>query len=172
MLALDDSRWSCLTSFFGDGTDIPVAISTWLESIGTDDEIEVYDEGIFELVLHQLTITNGALAFVPWLLHACSRTETEFRLKYLRDIAVIEANRVAYGLYYNREGTDPFPDWLMGPYMQAISVARLVALDFVALDRDAAWESGLLALMPAFESDGQLAWEQWRKRYGINTDAV
>jgi len=165
MLELDDARWQLLTSFFGDGSDVPLAIKAWLDSIGTESETDTYADGICELVLHQLTITNAALAFVPWVLHAYVKTETEFRWKYLTDIAIVEANRVAYGVYYNAEGTEPYPDWLMGPYLEAVEAAKLLALDLVALDREAAWDCGLLALMPAFDGDGKTAWQQWTIRY-------
>ena len=145
-LDLDDPRWGVLTP----------------------REWKAFDDGIREIVLHQMTITNGSLAFVPWLMHVYATRETEYRWAYIADIAAIEANRISHGLYYNREGTEEYPDWLMAQYQKAVASAALVAADLVQLDRENAWECGLLSLMPAFQGDGKLAWEQWRQRYNIS----
>ena len=161
MLSLDDNRWEELTSFFGESSEIPEALETWLTNVGTEEEEEVYYEYLFELYLHQLTITNAAFAIVPWLLHVCAKGETRHRLTYITHIAVVEANRLEGGVYYNREGTIEVPEWLMSDYHEAVRKARDVASDLIKLDPSKAKEAGLLAIQPALEGNAKLAWKQW-----------
>ena len=78
MLQLNDLRWKELTSFFGEAADIPVAIDKWLVSVGSENEEEVYDEDLFDLFLHQMTITNAAFAIVPWMMHVCANRLLKF----------------------------------------------------------------------------------------------
>lgn len=164
MLELADSRWSGLTCFFGEAADIPKAIERWLDSLGSDPERDAYFDGLRELFLHQLTITNAAFAVVPWLLHACAQSGPCLRWLYMTDIAVVEANRLEHGVYFNREGTPEYPGWLMPEYHVAIARARDVATELIQLDRAAAARVGLLAMYPALGGDSKLAWQQWTQR--------
>ena len=141
-------------------------IEEWLKSIGKESEEDVYVEGLFEIFLHQLTITNAAFAIVPWLMHACAQPETKCRFGYVTDIGVVEANRIEHGLYYNREGTEEYPLWLMPSYFSAIRKARDLAMELIALDPAAAQLCGLSAIFPAFDGNSKLAWNQWLARSG------
>ncbi len=95
-----------------------------MASIGSDQEDTIYRRDLFDMFLHQNTITNAAFAVVPWLVQVCKNGGTRFRVEYLTDTALVEANRLKYGLYYNREGTEGYPKWLMSDYKQAILEAR------------------------------------------------
>src|SRR5688500_9541152 len=111
MLPLNDDRWKQLTTFFGESENLPSLISDWLKSIGSDKEEIVYERDLLDLFLHQATITNAAFAVVPWLVHVCKEGITKFQVEYLTDVALVEANRLKYGVYYNREATEEYPEW-------------------------------------------------------------
>lgn len=120
MLSLNDDRWPLRTTFFGGSGDVPRVLSEWLASIGFDHERTIYRCDLFDPFLHQDTITNAAFAVVPWLVHVCVTRETGFAVEYLTDVALVEANRLRSGVYWNREGTERFPEWVMADYAQAI----------------------------------------------------
>ena len=164
MLQLNDLRWKELTSFFGEGEDIPVVIDKWLISVGTENEEEVYDEDLFDLFLHQMTITNAAFAIVPWMIHVCAKRETELRMIYVAHIGAVEAGRIEHGVYYNRDGTEESPDWLMPEYHLSVRKARDLATELIQLDNASAVKCGLVAIYPAFEGNATLAWKQWCAR--------
>src|SRR5262245_19789532 len=124
MLPLHDHRWGELTTFFGEPEKLPVVLREWLASIGGDEEETIYRRDLFDQFLHQGTITNAAFAVVPWLVDVCHRGRTSYRLEYLTDVALVEANRLKYGLYCHREGTEQYPEWLMSDYRQAIVESR------------------------------------------------
>ena len=66
MLPLADERWGQLTTFFGKPEDVPKVLEEWLASIGFDQEETIYQRDLFNLFLHQGTITNVAfIAIVP-----------------------------------------------------------------------------------------------------------
>lgn len=161
MLALDDRRWGYLTTFFGEPEDVPKVLGEWLLSIGSDQEDTIYREDLFDLFLHQATITNAAIAVVPWLVHVCMNYDTRWRVEYLTDVALVEANRLKYGVYANREGTEPYPEWLMSDYQQAIIEARELVNDTLEAEHDVETKHGLVALKPALYGDADLAWSQW-----------
>jgi hypothetical protein len=164
MLQLNDPRWKELTSFFGEPADIPAAIDKWLASVGTKTEKEVYFEDLFELFLHQMTITNAAFAIVPWMMHVCARQDTKLRMIYLTHIGAVEAGRIEHGVYYNRDETEECPEWLMPEYHLSVRKARDVASDLMHHDNARAVKCGLVAIYPAFEGNATLAWAQWCAR--------
>ena len=161
MLPLDDDKWKRLTTFFGEAENLPSMINGWLESIGSEQEETVYFRDLAELFLHQATITNAAFAVVPWLLHVCKEGVTKFQVEYLTDIALVEANRLKYGLYYNREGTEEFPEWLMSDYQQAITESRNMVDKIIEAEQNEDRKHGLVAMKPALFGDAELAWSQW-----------
>jgi hypothetical protein len=161
MLSLDDDRWERLTTFFGSGKELPSVLNQWLASIGSDEEATIYGRDLFDMYLHQATITNAAFAEVPWLVDVCKKRRTKHRVEYLTDVALVEANRLKYGVYFNREGAEEFPEWLMADYHQAIVDARDLVEDALATERDEEWKRGLMKLRPALDGDTELAWSQW-----------
>jgi hypothetical protein len=161
MLQLDDDRWGYLTTFFGKPDEVPQVLRVWLASIGTDQEDTIYRRDLFDLFLHQATITNAAFAVVPWLVHVCKREKTPWRAEYLTDVALVEANRLKYGVYANREGTEETPAWLMVDYHRAIAEAREIVDDVIESEGDKEWKRGLVAMKPALYGNAELAWSQW-----------
>lgn len=161
MLSLNDDRWPLLTTFFGRSEDLPRILSEWLASIGFDHERTIYHRDLFNLFLHQGTITNAAFAVVPWLVHVCATCETRFAVEYMTDVALVEANRLKSGVYWNREGTERFPEWVMEDYAQAIMECRNLADDVIEAEYDPERMHGLVALKPALYGNTELAWSQW-----------
>jgi hypothetical protein len=161
MLPLDDDRWGYLTTFFGKPENIPKVIDEWLASIGFDQEDTIYHRDLIDLFLHQATITNAAFAVVPWLVHVCKKGDTRFRVEYLTAVALVEANRLKYGVYGNREGTEVNPGWLMTDYKQAIIEARNLVDDAIEAEHDEERKYGLVAMKPALYGNADLAWSQW-----------
>ena len=140
MLPLDDSRWGELTAFFSDKS-LPGLVGKWLASLGTEREEEVYFD-LYHCFLHQNTIINAAFAVVPWLVEVCKRGGTERRADYLTDVALVEANRIKYGLYCHRDGTEESPELLMADYRQALGEARLLAEEVVRVEQDGEGRAG------------------------------
>jgi hypothetical protein len=161
MLSLDDDRWERLTTFFPSPKDLPKVLGRWLASIGTEEEQTIYGRDLFDLFLHQATITNAAFAVVPWLVDVCKKCKTKHRVEYLTDVALVEANRIKYGVYFNRKGTEENPQWLMPDYHQAIIESRHLADEALASENDEEWKRGLEKLRPALQGDAELAWSQW-----------
>jgi hypothetical protein len=161
MLLLNDDKWKQLTTFFGESEKLPSVISNWLKSIGSDQEEIVYERDLLDLFLHQATITNAAFAVVPWLVHVCKEGITKFEVEYLTDVALVEANRLKYGVHYNREGTEEYPEWLMLAYQQAIMDSRNLVDDVLETENNDDRKHGLVAMKPALFGDADLAWSQW-----------
>ena len=161
MLPLDDDKWKQLSTFFGESENLPSVIRDWLKSIGSDQEVIVYCRDLSELFLHQATITNAAFAVVPWLVHVCKEGGTKFQVEYLTDVALVEANRLKYGVYFNREGTQEYPEWLMLNYQQAIMAARNLVDEIIEAEHNEDRKRGLVAMKPALFGDADLAWSQW-----------
>lgn len=161
MLALESPRWAELTTFFGSPEDVPVILGEWLNAIGSDRELGVYYDRLFDVLLHQATITNAAFAIVPWIVDVCARGVTKNSGEYLADVALVEANRLESGVYFTRPGTAPLPDWLMGDYSQAIAIARGLAEDALAGPLDDSVRQGLIWLKPALYGNAKLAWKQY-----------
>jgi hypothetical protein len=132
-----------------------------LEAIGSDQENAIYYEDLFDLFLHQATITNAAFAVVPWLVYVCKKGITKFQVEYLTDVALVEANRLKYGVYSNRKGTEEYPEWLMSDYIQAIMEARNLIDDIIEAEHDKKRKHGLVAMRPALFGNADLAWSQW-----------
>ena len=85
-------------------------------------------------------------------------------MTYVARIGVVEVARIENGVYYNRDGTDEEPEWLMAEYYQSVDRARNVAKELIHLDETGVEKSRLLAIYPAFEGDATLAWKQWCAR--------
>ncbi|AKF08340.1 hypothetical protein DB32_005489 [Sandaracinus amylolyticus] len=79
-LDLESPRWAELETHFGDGGEVPLAIERWLGARGRDLERDEYGE-LFELFLHQLSITSCAYAVVPWLVHGLAESAPELALE-------------------------------------------------------------------------------------------
>ena len=161
MLPLDDERWSQLTTFFGQPENLPNVLGRWLASIGLDEEDTIYRRDLFDVFLHQNTITNAAFAVVPWLVHVCHKRQTKYAVEYLTDVACVEANRLKFGVYGNRKGTEEYPEWLMAEYKKAIVDSRSLVGDAIEAEQNDERKSGLVAMKPALYGDGNLAWHQW-----------
>ncbi len=99
---------------------------------------------------------------MPWLVSVCKQGITKFQIEYLTDVALVEANRLKYGVYYNREGTEEYPKWLMSDYQQAILHARDLIDDVIEAEQDEQRKHGLVAMRPALFGDADLAWCQWK----------
>ena len=159
MLPLEDPRWGELTAFFSDKS-LPAVVGEWLASLGIGREEEVYSD-LYNRFLHQNSIANAAFAVVPWLVDVCETGGTEYRADYLTDVALVEAHRIKYGLYYHRDGTEEYPQWLMADYRQALDEARILAEGVVRAEQDDQRKRGLLTVMPALEGDADQAWLDW-----------
>jgi hypothetical protein len=116
---------------------------------------------LFDVFLHQVTITNAAFAVVPWLVHICQQGSTRFQVEYLTDVALVEANRLKHGAYYHRKGTQAYPEWLMLDYQQAIVKSRSLIDGVLEAEPVSNRKRGLLAMQPALFGDADLAWSQW-----------
>jgi hypothetical protein len=66
--------------------------------------------------------------------------KTRHRVEYLTDVALVEANRLKYGVYFNRKGAEEFPEWLMPDYHQAIVDARNLVDDALKAEHDEDWK--------------------------------
>lgn len=161
MLSLGDDRWALLTTFFGAPEDMPKVMEEWLAAIGFDQERTIYLESLYDLFLHQATITNAAIAMVPWLVHVCATQETEYRVEYLTDVALVEARRLKSGTYWNREGTEQYPEWIMADYRQAIVDSRNLVDDVLDAERNKERKRGLVALKPALYGNAERAFSNW-----------
>ncbi len=162
MLPLNDDRWQQLTTFFQEPKDIPNIIEEWLASVGFDqNESKIYYDILFDIFLHQTTITNAAFAIVPWLVHVCRTRDTRLRATYLTDVALVEANRLSRGVYFNRDGTEKNPNWLMSDYTQAITDACNLVDDTIDSEPDKDRKYLLVAVKPALFGNADLAWSQW-----------
>lgn len=147
--------------FFGKGAELPQAIEVWLESIGSDSELDAYHDDLHERFLHQDTICAASIAVVPWLVHACTRLDTDHRALYCAHVALVEANRLAYGVGSTEPGGDELLESLMPDYRAAIERARVMADGLAERHPVEAAAVGLLALRPALHGDATLAWAQW-----------
>jgi hypothetical protein len=74
---------------------------------------------------------------------------------------LVEANRLKYGVYFNRNGSEEFPEWLMPDYHQAIVAARDLVDDALDAEQDEDCKRALMNLRPALHGDAGLAWSQW-----------
>jgi hypothetical protein len=158
MLPLDDSRWNELTTFFEDSAYLTRFLAEWIDATGFDQERDIYSQCIFNLFLHQGTITNSAFAVAPYLLQVCADERSSYSIEYLRDIAYIEANRLTRGLYYNRPGTMEYPAWLMTDYHAVIAQCRNIAEDTIYRCDDSSRTRELVNMLPALHGNGELAW--------------
>jgi hypothetical protein len=161
MLPIDDRRWNLLTTFFEDPEHLKGVLEDWLQSIGSPQEDTIYLNDLYDLFIHQVSITNVSFAVVPWLVNICKQGITKLSIMYLADVAMVEAIRLKVGLHWTRQGTDPYPEWLMSDYHQAINEARVLAEDAIAVDHEMAIKHGLVALKPALFGDAALAWSRW-----------
>lgn len=161
MLPLESERWNELTTFYGEPADVPRVLRQWLDAVGSDEEQTIYCRDFFDLFLHQGTITNAAFAVVPWLVQVCSDGKSAFRIEYLTDVALVEANRIRYGVCCNREGTAECPEWLMGDYHQAIEQAQKLVDDVLASESDEDRKGNLAGMKPALFGDAETAWKNW-----------
>jgi hypothetical protein len=98
---------------------------------------------------------------VPWLVHICKEGVTKFQVEYLTDVALVEANRLKYGVYHTCEGTEAYPEWLMSDYQQAIAESRNLIDGILEAEPDKGRKRGLTAMKPALFGDADLAWSQW-----------
>ncbi len=170
MLPLDSPRWSELHPFFGLPDDVPNVLEKWWCSIGTDQEELLYARDLFDLFLHQNTITDVAYAIVPWLVAASTTAKSPCAAQYLLDVAAVEWNRLEYGVYWGptkgQPGESP-PDWLAEDYRQAIHVAGPLVEDLLDGSIPAELRDLLWRLLPALFGNGKLASERWRLNYPL-----
>jgi hypothetical protein len=113
------------------------------------------------LFLHQGTITNAAFAVVPWLVDVCKRQPTKHHVKYLTDVALVEANRLKHGVYFNHKRTEENPEWLMLDHHKAIVESRDLVENALDAEYDEYGKRYLVKLKPALYGDADLAWLQW-----------
>jgi len=157
MLPLDSPRWSELDTFFVQGEKVPTILREWVDAVGFDQEMTIYLRDLFNLYLHQGTITNVAFAVVPWIVAHCSRAETCNRVQYLSDVALVELRRLTCGLHSVREGGDPDPAWLMDDYTEAIRQAQSMAEDTLDEPLDGELRKTLWEHVPALFGKIELA---------------
>lgn len=98
---------------------------------------------------------------MPWLVHVCKVGITKFQIEYLADVALVEANRLKYGVYYNWEETEEHPEWLILDYQQAIVDFRSLVDEVLKTENHDGRKHGLVAMKPALFGDADLAWSQW-----------
>jgi hypothetical protein len=105
--------------------------------------------------------SEAIFAVVPWLVQVCKNSNTNWQAEYLTDVALVEANRLKIGVYFNRDATEPYPEWLMPEYHQAIIEARDLVDDALEVEHNQETKQGLMAMKPALYGNADLAWSQW-----------
>jgi hypothetical protein len=165
MLPLDSPRWSELDVFFGESEQAPIVLKKWIDAIGFDQERTIYERGLYQLFLHQGTITNLAFAVVPWIVEHCRHAEISNRMEYIADVALVELNRLTCGVHYVRDGGDTEPEWLMADYKHAIEQAQTIAEDLMDEAVQEERRSHLWRMMPALFGNAELA-QQRRSQAG------
>ena len=165
MLPLDSPRWSELDAFFGDSEQVPIVLTKWIDAIGFDQERTIYERGLYQLFLHQGTITNVAFAVIPWIVEYCQHAEIPNRIEYIADVALVELNRLTRGVHYVRDDGDTEPAWLMADYMHAIEQAQTIAENLMDEAVHEERRSHLWRMMPALFGNAELA-QQRRSQPG------
>lgn len=92
MLALNSQNWISLSTFFGKPEELPVRILAWQQAIGTEDEESRWSE-LFEMFLHQFSITDAAYAVAPYVVEQFERISHQRWIEYLVTLGLIEAER-------------------------------------------------------------------------------
>jgi hypothetical protein len=163
MLPLDSPRWNELNPFYGQPEDVPIVLADWLQSIGFDQEPTIYWDRLFQLFLHQGTITNLAYAVVPWLVEAATVRCSPLAADYLADVAMVEWDRLEFGTYSPRgtPGEEP-PGWLADDYHRAIECAGPAAEDLLDTPLEERSRDSLWRLLPALFGNATLAAKRYR----------
>lgn len=162
VLALDSPRWAELDTFFREGESVPRLLAEWIDAIGFDQESTIYRQ-LFQLYLHQGTITNVAFAVVPWLVSQLCRCDPHQQADYLSDIGLVEFRRLTGGVHFLRAGGESEPPWLMADYQEAIRQAQPMAEDVLDQQLPDELRTPLWETMPGLFGNAQLA---HKRRYG------
>jgi hypothetical protein len=134
MLPLDSSRWMSFRTFFGTPKQVPQMLGTWQRSIGSHDEsIGSHDESsrwsdLWELFLHQCTITDAAYAAFPHVVFQLNRVEPRKRFDYLVELALIESAR------QNDADAPELAADLTDAYHASVVPARRFAIELLSLE--------------------------------------
>lgn len=117
MLPFADPKWNELSTFYED--DLSQVVQEWTLAVGFDQEADIYHR-LFNLYLHQNTITNSAFVVVPYIVQHCTRLPADDRAVYLLDVTTVEYCRLRHGCW---DGS-PELEWAMSDYHTAITAAQ------------------------------------------------
>ena len=126
MLPLDNPRWNCFKTFFGNPEEVPIRIKKWMEAIGSDEEKSTWEE-LCEQFLHQYTIADSAYAVAPFVIQGMERIPAAKRLYYLVDIGLIESARL-------KKRSPDLPSDLAESYHASVRQGRTYAVECLTLD--------------------------------------
>ena len=126
MLPLNSRRWCTFKTYFGKAADLPERIHRWQRAIGEADEKSLWHD-LWEMFLHQFTITDAAYAVTPNIVAELQRVAPAERFDYLVDVGLVEAAR-------RKEKAPRLPDDLAEEYHAAIRQARGFAISCLSLE--------------------------------------
>lgn len=159
MLPFEDPRWNELSTFF-EG-DLSSVVREWAAAVGFDQEAEIY-HSLFNLYLHQNTITNSAFVVVPYIVKYCQHLPPCDRASYLIDVATVEYCRLRHGCW---DGS-PELEWAMQDYHDSINAAQELVENVLDERMDPELREELITLQPVLFGNLKLAIDRQEKRNG------
>ena len=158
MLPFEDARWNELSTFYDD--DLALVVRNWSMAVGFDQESDIYHR-LFNLYLHQNTITNSAFVVVPYVVQYCQALPPNDRAIYLIDVVNVEYCRLRYGCH---DGS-PELEWAMSDYHDSIKIAQSLVENVLDEEIDADIDVELRSLQPVLYGNLELAIERQSKRH-------
>lgn len=160
MLPFDDPRWNELSTFY-EG-NLSSVVREWSMAVGFDQEAEIYHR-LFDLYLHQNTITNSAFVVVPYVVKYCRCLPPNDRASYLIDVATVEYCRLRLGCW---DGS-PELEWAMPDYHDSINAAQELVEDVLDKRIDSELRKELRSLQPVLYGNLKLAIDRQEKRNDV-----
>ncbi|TWT29258.1 hypothetical protein KOR42_55350 [Thalassoglobus neptunius] len=157
MLPFEDPRWNELSTFYDD--DLASVVHEWSMAVGFDQESDIYHR-LFNLYLHQNTITNSAFVVVPYVVKHCQSVSAEDRAGYLIDVATVEYCRLRHGCW---DGS-PELDWAMQSYNDSIEIAQELVESVLDEGIDPELAAELRTLQPVLYGNLEMAIERQASR--------
>ena len=127
-------------------------------AVGFDQESDIYHR-LFNLYLHQNTITNSAFVVVPYIIKHCQTLSPDDRAIYLIDVATVEYCRLRHGCW---DGS-PELEWAMQGYHDSIEIARQLVEDVLHEGIDSELDSQLRTLQPVLSGNLEMTIERQSK---------
>ena len=157
MLPFDDARWGEVSTFYDD--DLASVVREWSMAVGFDQESDIYHR-LFNLYLHQNTITNSAFVVVPYVVKYCQSLSPDDQAIYLIDVATVEYCRLRHGCW---DGS-PELDWAMPEYHESLVIAQQLVENVLDQGIDPELDTELKTLQPVLYGNLQLAIERQDQR--------